>query len=262
MQIPPSNDVALRFGAAAARNWIHAYGHGSAPAVIAHRGNATRSGTEGNDLVSLRAAASDGRSDAVEFDIQPLGDGSLVVYHDAKLSDGPLVGRALRELRATDLRSYPDIPTLDVFATEADRLGVNLMAEFKGSGYEPLAISTLQHHIAPERLAVWSFSPRALQGVHAIDPSIPVGYIAARGASRPTLADQLDGLGFAPAFVEFNTVSGTDEAFSTARTHGLDVMFGSGQQAVIDSLRGRQDLIGFVANDPVTAGRFVDAAFG
>ncbi|MCW2972190.1 MAG: glycerophosphodiester phosphodiesterase [Thermoleophilia bacterium] len=242
-------------------NWIERHGHGTMPAVVAHRGNATKSGTSGNDLASLRAAAADGSSDAVEFDMRRLRDGTIVVHHDAHVWEGPLWGRSLASLTRDELKDHPEIPTLEEFASEAGRLGVNVMAEFKETGYEAEALDVLKQHLRPDQLAVWSFSREALRNVHEEDASIPIGLVAQRHFWHRSLEHQLDDLGFTPAFVELNDTNDDFEAMATARRRDVDLMFGSGARSTIEAQAHEPDVVGFVANDPVRAAGYLKVAY-
>ncbi|MCW2972191.1 MAG: glycerophosphoryl diester phosphodiesterase [Thermoleophilia bacterium] len=245
MQLPPLN-------------WLDRFGRGRGPAIIAHRGNHERTETE-NDLPALEAMARDGVSDAVEMDIRRLGDGTLVIHHDAALTDGPRVGVPLGQLTAADLRAYPRLATLEAWARRAGELGVNVLAEFKESGYEAVALDVLHRFVAPEHLAAFSFNQRALQGIHAADPSLPVGLLASRAkVGRPTLVDQLRSLGFTPHFVEFNADNATVEALGTAQAFGIDLMFGTGNAAWQRELIGNPAVLGFLTDRPTAEWRVRD----
>jgi glycerophosphoryl diester phosphodiesterase len=233
-------------------SWLDRFGYGAGPAIIAHRGQHEHT-TTSNDIEALDAAARDGVSDAVELDIRRLGDGTLVVYHDAALVDGPLAGSQLVQLSAADLANYPRIATLDSWARRAGLLGVNVLAEFKEAGYEAVALAALQRSIRPDRLAVMSFSQDALRGVHAVDPSVPLGLLARRSQVRPTLAQQLASLGFRPRFVELNRANATPEALATVADLGLDLVCGTTNPDWQRQLSGMRQVIGMLTDFPTPA---------
>jgi len=76
--------------------------------IIAHRGFSARAPE--NTMAAIEAAISGG-ADAVEFDVHVSRDGEPVLFHDRTLErttdgDGPLVDRALAELRSLDAGSW------------------------------------------------------------------------------------------------------------------------------------------------------------
>jgi len=237
--------------------WIGRFGHGRGPAIVAHRGNHEGASTE-NDLPALEAMARDGVSDAIELDVRRLGDGTLVVHHDAALTDGSRAGARLTDLGAGDLVGYPRLVTLEAWAHRAGELRVNVLAEIKEPGTEADALGLLLRHLGRARLAVMSFNQRVLQAVHAVDPLVPVGLLASRAADRGTLAEQLGALGFVPRFVEFNKVSATPEALDAASRAGIDIMYGTGDAAFQRAVMPQGATIGIVTDAPTAARRVRD----
>lgn len=197
--------------------------------ILAHRGNhELKGGSIDNTIESLDNAAHDGHSDAVEMDFQPLGDGTLVVYHDSELADGSRQGTPLSDLGRDDIETpeYAKIPTLEEWAEHAGSLGVNVMAEFKGHGFEQEAIETLQRYIRPHHLATWSFDRDALSAVHAIDPTIPQALVIDRDDDAGSPAEQVDSLGYRPQFVEVVDENVNEDVLDDMTARGIGVLVG------------------------------------
>jgi len=110
-----------------------------APSVIAHRGFA---GTYPENTVAAARAAAAAGADAVEVDVRPTADGTVVCFHDARLDDG---GRSRgvtdaagavyetptdRVLDAEILDSGHTVPTLDALL-DALPAGVGANVELK-----------------------------------------------------------------------------------------------------------------------------------
>src|SRR3712207_1869075 len=100
----------------------NAFGDRPGPYVIGHRGAAGYAPE--NTMVSFERALAL-RADAIELDVHPTKDGSLVVIHDPTLDrttsgHGPVVEHTLAEIRALDAGSWfhpsfkdERVPTLD-----------------------------------------------------------------------------------------------------------------------------------------------------
>jgi glycerophosphoryl diester phosphodiesterase len=203
--------------------WLQQAVDGHRKLAIAHRGN-TEHGAAPNSIDSLEAAAKAKRADAVEMDIQELGDGTLVVYHDgddAKIADGDL-----ERMTKADLDEHPQIPTLEEWSKRAGELDVNVLAEFKGHGYEQEALDTLQRHVDADRLVTMSFDADALRGVRAVDPSVPTVFVPSRAEDADPVAEQVDDLGFVPDAVEVADAGISEETLSSMDERGIPVLAG------------------------------------
>lgn len=165
--------------------------------VIAHRG-ASRVAPE-NTLSAFRAAHAQGAR-WIEFDVSPLGDGTLVVFHDATLdrctgARGPLtgIGRAdLGRIRAGALfgPAFADepLPTLEAVLDAIEALGLHANLELKAQRERPgRRIGDLAEAVAPllaarpwaaARIVVSSFDEDELAAFRALAPEAPVALLA------------------------------------------------------------------------------------
>jgi glycerophosphoryl diester phosphodiesterase len=161
---------------------------------IAHRGLHDEARPE-NSLAAFRAAMAAGYP--IELDVQLLGDGTPVVFHDADLARVCGVSRGLASERAETLGGYrllgtdERIPTLrEVLDTVAG--AVPLLVELKvrpGASARVAEASweVLRSYRGP--FAVQSFDPYALRWYRKNAPDVPRGQLA--GA---LLGDELAGL--------------------------------------------------------------------
>lgn len=178
--------------------------------MIAHRG-ASHDERE-NSLAAFERAIAVG-ADLVELDVQAARDGTLVVFHDARLDrltplTGPLARRPAAELAEVG------IPTLEE-VLELTRGRIGTMAEVKG------AWRSRRHDVArrtasllgPDDLLL-SFERRALLDAKAHRPRLRVVQHVHPGASIRAAAGYAWGVGLADARV-------TGRGLSTAATLGL-----------------------------------------
>jgi len=144
--------------------------------VIAHRG-ASAAAPE-NTIESFVLARELG-ADWVELDVRRSADGVVVVHHDAHLPDGQMVG----DLDCGDLPDH--VPSLAEALEACDGMGVNI--EIKNLPDDPdfdsehtvaAAVAGLVGaYLGPERSLVTSFNVDAVDSVHRVDPTIPIGYV-------------------------------------------------------------------------------------
>lgn len=144
--------------------------------VIAHRG-ASVAAPE-NTLEAFRLARQLG-ADWVELDVRRTVDGMVVVHHDAHLPDG----RVLGDLSSDELPE--SVPSLAEALEACDGMGVNI--EIKNLPDDPdydaehmvsAAVAGLvAAYLGPERALVTSFNVDAVDSVHRVDPTIPIGYV-------------------------------------------------------------------------------------
>jgi len=156
---------------------------------VGHRGAAARAPE--NTLAGFDRALELG-VDAIEFDVLPLADGTLVLAHSddlAELTHGAAEGRVgtrtLSELRAL----APQLPTFDEalahLAREAPR--TVLQVDVKWIGYEAEVVAALRRHGVVERTFVSSFYPDSLRTIGRLEPALPLGLtypLDRRGLSR------------------------------------------------------------------------------
>ncbi|MGZ6999287.1 MAG: glycerophosphodiester phosphodiesterase [Acidimicrobiia bacterium] len=163
------------------------------PLILGHRGSPRRA--RENTLEAFAFARADG-ADGVELDVHRSHDGALVVHHDADVPDfGVLADHPFAAIR----RDHPWIPTLAEVLDECRGLLVNI--EVKNSpddaDFDPdetVARGVVELLAARERrddVIVSSFHLPSIERVHALDPTVPTGYLL---AMRPS---PLDALGIA-----------------------------------------------------------------
>ncbi|MFC0268245.1 glycerophosphodiester phosphodiesterase family protein [Kushneria aurantia] len=162
------------------------------PRLIAHRGLSAHAPE--NTLAAVRAA-SDAGCDWVELDVQLLGDGTPVIWHDDNLercsnSRARLVELERDELAMLDAGSWfgarfagePIALLDDALALLAER-GMGLNLELKvGSGRDPVALAQavvprLKNFLAPHGLLVSSFDRQALESARELDSELPLGLL-------------------------------------------------------------------------------------
>ncbi|MHB0777219.1 glycerophosphodiester phosphodiesterase family protein [Halomonas sp. WWR20] len=165
------------------------------PRTIAHRGLSAHAPE--NTLAAVRAA-SDAGCHWVELDVQLLGDGTPVVWHDAgvrRCSDGRGRLRKLTHEQVCRLdvggwfgKRYRGerIATLDAMLSLIDALGMGLNLELKVSrGHDPAALASaalpaLLAALPPARLLVSSFHHDALLAARSVEPDparLPLGIL-------------------------------------------------------------------------------------
>lgn len=156
------------------------------PRLIAHRGLSARAPE--NTLSAVRAAhAADCRW--VELDVQLLGDGTPVIWHDAtvkRCSDGRarLADLDLPRARRLDVGGWfgdgfrgERIATLSEMLALVDTLGLGLNLELKvNRGRSPAAlveeaVPAALDALPPERLILSSFNADALAGARDLAPA-------------------------------------------------------------------------------------------
>jgi glycerophosphoryl diester phosphodiesterase len=139
------------------RFWAHGR---SRPAVIAHRGGAALA-TE-NSLVALHSAARAG-ADAVELDVQELGDGTLILAHDAFLAtEGRwrwLRDVSYAEFEAAVSASTATVVTVETLLANAVDSSLGLYLELKAVSHRGVTsvIDLLARHDVTDRTVVGSF---------------------------------------------------------------------------------------------------------
>ncbi|WP_158772839.1 glycerophosphodiester phosphodiesterase family protein [Cobetia sp. L2A1] len=164
----------------------------SLPLAIAHRGLSAYAPE--NTLAAARAAHEAGYS-WIELDVQLLGDGTPVIWHDASVNRcssgrGRLKNLDLATAQALDVGSWFNtcfaderMATLDDMLALLSRLDMGLNLELKLSpGHDvqalvdaviPMAVSRLP----AERLIISSFDPQALRLTRRRDADVNIGLL-------------------------------------------------------------------------------------
>ena len=147
-----------------------------APLIFAHRGVSVEF-TE-NTLDAFTAAGERG-ADGVELDVHRLGDGRLVVHHDAHLADG----RAIIDL---DRAALPEaVPTLAEALEACAGLRVNIEIknipgepDFDDTGLVAAGVVDLVRAMGVvDQVIVSSFNYDDIVRVRALDAEIPTGWL-------------------------------------------------------------------------------------
>ena len=120
-------------------------------------------------------------ADGVELDVHRTSDGELVVFHDAAVEDfGVLAQAPFARIRA----AFPWVPTLTEVLDECVGLLVNI--EIKNSppdaDFDPdegvaHAVVELLRARGGDDVIVSSFNFPSIERVHALDASVPTGYL-------------------------------------------------------------------------------------
>lgn len=193
---------------------------GHVGAIAAHRGWHADGAHENSIDALQRAGASD--VDWVESDIRRLGDGTMVIHHDAQIG-----GVALDRLDRGVLARHPQIATLDDWARTAGELDVGVLAEFKEPGYEREALDVLRRHEPDAKLNVMSFDVDAVRALRRIAPELPVGLLtsATPPPGGPTTPTQLvhAARGSGASFLGLNVRQATEPVLAAADGAGLGV---------------------------------------
>jgi len=147
--------------------------------VLGHRG-ASRDAVE-NTLEAFAEARAQG-ADGVELDVHRTVDGELVVHHDAAVDGfGILADHDLPTIRA----ALPQVPTLAEVLDACAGLLVNV--EIKNSprdaDFDPddrgvaAVVELLGSRERRDDVLVSSFNLPTIDRVHALDPTVPTGYL-------------------------------------------------------------------------------------
>lgn len=162
------------------------------PLILGHRGSPRRA--RENTVEAFALAREDG-ADGVELDVHASADGVLVVHHDAAIEGfGVLAEHPLAVIR----ERFPWLPTLVEVLDECRGLLVNV--EIKNSpkdadfdADEQIAdrvVGLLHDRAGVDRVVVSSFHLPSIDRVHALDATIPTGYLVG-------VVDPLEALGVA-----------------------------------------------------------------
>jgi glycerophosphoryl diester phosphodiesterase len=136
------------------------------PLLLGHRGARGVKAVAENTLASFDLALASG-CDGFEFDVRLTADGQAVICHDAKTGDLEIAQSPAQQLALPLFRKvlshYQSSAFLDI--------------ELKVPGLEKITVDLLRK-LAPARgFVVSSFLPEALQALHGLDATIPLGLI-------------------------------------------------------------------------------------
>ena len=190
------------------------------PLLLGHRGT-PRLHPE-NTLIGFQAAL-DAGLDGIETDVRRLGDGGLVICHDAALPDG----RKLGKLSRSDLPAH--IPLLPEVLAWAAQTGAYLNIEIKpeagkGDGRTEETLDLVRAYGLATQVIISSFSPLQLLAAKRHAPGIERGFLYHRayivgGCDLvPEVARRLDVSALHP---HFSLITG--ETMTTAQQEGWRV---------------------------------------
>lgn len=152
--------------------------------VIAHRG-ASGDAPE-NTLAAFDLALAQG-ADALELDVRPAADGSLVTVHDKTLARTTGDERAVEALTAAELRrlDHPAGPTtLDaVLARYGATTRYFIDLKDPAPAWEHRVLDAVERHDVAERVTLQSFDAGALIRLHAAAPALVYSTVYRRADS-------------------------------------------------------------------------------
>jgi glycerophosphoryl diester phosphodiesterase len=138
----------------------------SVPLLLGHRGARASRHIPENTLASFELCLQHG-CDGFEFDVRCSADGQAVICHDAVIA-----GIEVDKSPVGDLV----LPTLeDVLQQFAHRAFLDI--ELKVPGLEERTLSALQRHPPKNSYVISSFLPDAIETIHDLDSSIPLGLL-------------------------------------------------------------------------------------
>ena len=166
------------------------------PLIFAHRGASTHAPE--NTLAGFELAIQQ-HADVIELDTKLSSDEHVVVIHDQSVDrttngSGRVSDLTLARLRELDAGSHfsnafhgEHIPTLEeVLEICGSRIFLNIELTNYGTPFDALPMKVAQlieHYDQAEQLLVSSFHPVPLRRFHHLMPSIPIGFLAKRGAA-------------------------------------------------------------------------------
>ena len=191
------------------------------PLVLGHRGSPARAPE--NTMLAFRLALEEG-ADGVELDVQPAGDGTPVVIHDASLERttdraGAVATLSWGEIAAARAGGEP-VPRLEQAAAWAAESGAWLNVEIKSAGAEAASIAAIEAAGVLGRTFFSSFLPDVVARVGELAPH----------AARYLLSEQWDdetrgtALRLGVRGVCLHHAAATAEALAELRGAGLEAV--------------------------------------
>ncbi|MFZ3263740.1 MAG: glycerophosphodiester phosphodiesterase [Terriglobales bacterium] len=144
------------------------------PLLLGHRGARASRHIPENTLASFELSLRHG-CDGFEFDVRRSADGDAVICHD------PMT-RSL-EIENT-LAQVLALPTLEQILEQFSSRAF-LDIELKVTGLEQQLIAALREHPPIKGYVVSSFLAEALSAVHAVDTTVPLGFLWDEGNKTP-----------------------------------------------------------------------------
>lgn len=139
--------------------------------MIAHRG--ASSALADNSPEAFERAIDD-RADMIEFDVRQIGDGRLIVFHDAEVGGEAVSGMSHAELAARLGRRPPLLA--EVLEQAAGRIGIDMELKEDGEAAER-AVAAVRAAFDPADVLVTSFLPAVVHRVRKAWPASTVGLL-------------------------------------------------------------------------------------
>lgn len=191
------------------------------PLVISHA--ACGGHAPANTLAGIRAAL-DFNVDAIEIDVQCSADGVPVLMHDLTVDrttngTGAVAEMTLEQLQALDAGGEPP-PTL-ASVLRLTRGNTLLVCEIKQPGIEERVAETVHECGGLNSVMVWSFFPKAIEGIRSAEPRIPSALLVSErhAASLPSLREVAIRLGAQGLSVYHE--GATEDSLHVCRRSGL-----------------------------------------
>ena len=154
--------------------------------IIAHRG-ASGLVPFGNTYEAFDAAVAVGCS-WVEIDIRRLGDGELVVFHDAAIGGHPLSSINISQARDVAQQLGFHLPRLGS-TLERYRGRLKFDLEFKDPDCESEVITLASATLGEEAFVCTSFDEQIVHNLQQIAPSVPGGLLLSTQRDHPGVPD-------------------------------------------------------------------------
>jgi glycerophosphoryl diester phosphodiesterase len=189
--------------------------------VIAHRG-ASGDAPE-NTLAAFDLALAQG-ADALELDVRPAADGSLVTVHDPTLARTLGDERAVEDVTGADLDrlDHPARPTTLDAVLERYGASTRYFIDLKdpAPAWERRVLDAVERHGVAGRVTLQSFDTDALVRLHAAAPALAYSTVYRRADSAGIDLDAVPP--FATAIAPWHPHVDAD-LVTSARGHGLGV---------------------------------------
>lgn len=139
------------------------------PLLLGHRGARASRHIPENTLASFDLCLQHG-CDGFEFDVRRSADGEAVICHDETWRGMKIAERAARDL---------GVPTLvEVLQRFSSRAFLDI--ELKVEGLEKQTLAALRLHSPEKGYLISSFLPAVLHVMHALDATVPLGWLCER----------------------------------------------------------------------------------
>jgi glycerophosphoryl diester phosphodiesterase len=193
------------------------------PLVISHA--ACGGHAPANTLAGIRAALSFG-ADGIEIDVQCSADAVPILMHDLTVDrttdgTGAVADLTLEQLKELDAGGEPPPTLAEVLArTKGNAL---LICEIKQPGIEGRIAEVVHQAEALGDVMVWSFFPKALEGMRSAEPRIPAALLVSdrHVDALPTLREVAISLGVQGLSIYHE--GATEDAVRLCRRSGLAV---------------------------------------